>query len=275
MFPYLNDYLTPPKNYTQSKTSFWTDEHISKKLLALHLDENNDLASRKPEFMEKSVCWIKILLPPAKYTNLLDIGCGPGLYAQRFAKCGYRVTGVDFSRRSIEYAKSHAIAHALPICYLHQNYLNLSLNDSYDSATMIYCDYGALSTQNRKKLMRKIYNALKPGGKFILDVCSVQQYIAFEESQTWEILNEGFWSREKHICINSNRKYEDDTLLNQTVVVTQSSTNSYYIWTHCFGEDNLIDEVTQAGFKPVEFYSDIAGRPFCPDSMTIAVLLEK
>jgi SAM-dependent methyltransferase len=275
MFTYLNECLSSPKIYTQSKTSFWTDEHISKKLLEIHLDPNTDLASRKPDFIEKSVDWIKTILPPTSYATLLDVGCGPGLYTQKFSKSGYFVTGIDFSKHSIEYARNIAKKHMLPIRYLHQNYLDLNLKNSYDLATMIYCDYGALSIQNRKILMQKIYNALKPNGKFLLDVCSVQQYASFEESQTWEILNEGFWSPEKHICINSNRKYEDNTLLNQTVVITQGSTNIYYIWTHCFSKDNLIDEVTEAGFQPVEFYSDIAGRPFSADSMTLAVLLKK
>jgi 2-polyprenyl-3-methyl-5-hydroxy-6-metoxy-1,4-benzoquinol methylase len=42
-----------------------------------------------------------------KESSMLDIGCGPGLYTMRLSELGYRVSGLDFSERSIEYAKSH------------------------------------------------------------------------------------------------------------------------------------------------------------------------
>ena len=51
----------------------------------------------KLEFIEKSVDWISKILPSEHYPSVLDIGCGPGLYTERYAKKGYRVVGVDFS----------------------------------------------------------------------------------------------------------------------------------------------------------------------------------
>ncbi|HOJ15222.1 MAG TPA: class I SAM-dependent methyltransferase, partial [Deltaproteobacteria bacterium] len=39
--------------------------------------------------------------------RILDLGCGPGLYTKRLSDAGYDVTGMDYSRRSIAYAKEH------------------------------------------------------------------------------------------------------------------------------------------------------------------------
>ena len=36
--------------------------------------------------------------------KILDLGCGPGLYAELLAKKGHSITGVDFSENSIQYA---------------------------------------------------------------------------------------------------------------------------------------------------------------------------
>lgn len=275
MFNLLEKCLRPPEIYTASASIFWNDEYISKRLLEIHLDPNMELASRRPDFIERSVNWIRETVSPRQYPKLLDIGCGPGIYAEKFAKIGYEVTGVDFSKHSIEYARNIARTQSLPITYICEDYLKMELQDYYDFVTLIYCDYGALSTENRKLLMKKVYDRLNPRGKFLLDICSVRQYESFEENKTWEIQDGGFWSADRYYCLNSNRKYQDFTTLSQAVVITQAETKIYYIWNHCFTKDSLIDEAAEAGFHPIQICSDVAGKPYTDDSMTIAILLEK
>ena len=85
----------------------------------------------------------------------------------------------------------------------------------------------------------------------------------------------GFWSAEPYYCLNADRKYPDYTTLNQAVIATQSETRVYYIWNHCFTKESLTDEAGEAGFRPIEIYSDVAGKAYTDDSMTVAVLLEK
>ena len=99
-------YLERPELYKQSEINFWDDEYISKQLLKAHLDTNFEGASRNFNFIEDSVNWIVTVANPANYPKLLDLGCGPGLYAEKFAQKGYKVTGIDFSKRSINYAQN-------------------------------------------------------------------------------------------------------------------------------------------------------------------------
>ena len=162
--------LEKPPLYTKTKGEFWNDSYISQQMLKAHLDPEFEGASRKLEFIESSASWIKELVPPAEFSSLLDVGCGPGLYTERFSRQGYRVTGIDFSRRSIEYARRSAAGQGLDIAYFCQDYLEMSFREPFDFATMIYCDYGALSDVDRKGLMNRIYRQLKPGGKFLFDV---------------------------------------------------------------------------------------------------------
>jgi SAM-dependent methyltransferase len=50
---------------------------------------------------------LKLLdLPPD--ASLLDIGCGTGQFSRRFARAGYRVTGIDPDPERIAYAQEHA-----------------------------------------------------------------------------------------------------------------------------------------------------------------------
>ena len=139
--------LPPP--YATDGLPFWDDDHISKSMLEAHLKPDTDGASRRPGFIEKSVRWIAALCPPEGGKRLIDLGCGPGLYAERFCRAGFRVTGVDFSRRSIAYAVASAARNCLPVRYLCQSYLNLEFDTCFDVATLIYCDYGVLAPDCR------------------------------------------------------------------------------------------------------------------------------
>ena len=275
MFEQLEQYLKSPELYETTENIFWKDEHISKQLLKIHLDQNDDLASRKLSFIDRSVSWIKTIVPPEQYRTLLDIGCGPGLYSERFAQAGYRVTGIDFSSRSIEYARAVAGTQNNDITYVCQDYLHMTIQDSFDFAVMIYCDYGALSTDNRKRLMRNAFERLRSGGKFLLDVCSLKQFDGFPESRTWEVQDGGFWSADRYYCFRNDQKYPKNTTLSQYLVITHDGTRAYHVWNHCFSKSDLISEAEAAGFHVIQVFGDVAGAPHTEDSMTIAILLEK
>ena len=161
-----------PELYAPSSSAFWDDPHISEGMLNAHLEPGNDASSRKHDFIDKSVEWIAKIAPPAMYKNLLDLGCGPGLYALRFHNAGYFVKGIDFSERSIKYAEVEAALHKADIEYYYKNYLTIDYDEQFDVITLIFCDYAALSASDKALLLQKVYKALKRGGKFVFDVFS-------------------------------------------------------------------------------------------------------
>jgi 2-polyprenyl-3-methyl-5-hydroxy-6-metoxy-1,4-benzoquinol methylase len=275
MFEQLEQYLKLPQLYETTDFMFWRDDYISRKLLDVHLDPKIDLASRRPEFIESSADWIAQTAPPAQYPRLLDIGCGPGLYAERFAARGYSVTGVDFSENSIAYARVETKKRGSGIDYVCEDYLNMSVSGEFDIAVMIYCDYGALSAQNRALIMKRAFDRLRPGGMFLLDVCSLRQYDAFAEGRTWQAQEGGFWSAKKCYCLQNDLKYPEHTTLNQTLIVTRDRTRLCNVWTHCFSKDELAAEAEGAGFHTIGVYADVAGGAYSDDAMTIAALLQK
>lgn len=266
----LKKYLVKPGLYTPSTNNFWDDEHISKGLLAAHLNPDWDAASRKHKFLDQSVRWIRKIAPPAQYKFLLDLGCGPGLYAERFSSAGYVVTSVDFSKRSIEYAKEQTLMKKSNIRYLYQNYLNINFLEEFDVVTLIYCDYGALSKTERRQLLEKVYQALKPNGKFIVDVFTPR--MRNKESRSWSYSAEGgFWSPEHHLCLEAVYQYddEDETELRQVIVITEENVKCYNIWDHFFTKEKLLAEIEPIGFKSFEFYGDVAGKEFSETGETI------
>ena len=276
MFESISKLLERPPLYAEMTVPFWDDEHISNQMLKAHLDPECNGATRKLSFILKSVSWITEIVPTEKYHRLLDIGCGPGIYAEKFAQNGYEVTGVDFSKRSICYAQTSAKQKNLDITYLYQNYLDLQVDKQVDFATMIYCDYAVLSPANRETVVRNIYRQLKPGGKFLMDVFSKEQYQIFSEGKTWETHTKGgFWREQSYIELSARYKYSGNVTLEQFVILTSQGNSVYYIWNTYYSAQSLIEEVSAMGFKVCNVFGDVSGCPYHKDSPTIAILFEK
>jgi 2-polyprenyl-3-methyl-5-hydroxy-6-metoxy-1,4-benzoquinol methylase len=89
--------------FQRSENNIWTDKYIGKNILQSHLNENNNAASRQYDSRINIIKWIhKVIKPNAK---IVDLGCGPGLYAYKLGKLGHSVFGIDVNKESIKYAK--------------------------------------------------------------------------------------------------------------------------------------------------------------------------
>jgi hypothetical protein len=63
----IQEYITSatrPSVYTPGSAAMWSDEHISRQLLEVHLNPDIDLASRKPETIDATIDWILSLRIP-------------------------------------------------------------------------------------------------------------------------------------------------------------------------------------------------------------------
>ena len=100
--------LRPAPFQFYTADELWTNEHTSKQMLEYHLNESIDASSRNKDFIERSVEWIVSHFEVDKNTEIVDFGCGPGLYTTMLAERGAIVTGIDFSENSLKYAKQVA-----------------------------------------------------------------------------------------------------------------------------------------------------------------------
>lgn len=236
----------------------WTDPHISKQLLQIHLNPEIDLASRKRVTIEKTINWIFGQVPD-KELSILDLGCGPGLYTQQMAQKGHRVTGVDFSKNSINYAIAQAKAKNLEINYINKNYLNLDLpENTFDLVMMIYTDLGVLLPDERIQLLSKIEKALKPGGTFIFDVLNDKDLDKKVSPKNWEVAEQGFWRNSRYLALSDSFFYEEQkVILNQHIVADDEKTNVYRFWTHFFSIEDINQILQPFGFEEIEFFDAV------------------
>jgi 2-polyprenyl-3-methyl-5-hydroxy-6-metoxy-1,4-benzoquinol methylase len=271
----INTRPDPFEFYTAS--DLWTDEHTSEQMLKFHLNEDIDVSSRNAEFIDRSVEWMTSAFKIGAGTKIADFGCGPGLYATRLAKKQAEVTGIDFSKRSIQYAQEVATREGLLIHYVNQNYLEFETDDRYHLVLMIMCDFCVLSPNQRKKMLTKFHTFLEPGGLVVLDVYSLNAFEQREERAVYEanLLN-GFWSPNKYYGFQNTFKYEQEkVVLDKYTIIEADRTRTIYNWFQYFSPETLEREFTQCRFTIEKVFSDIAGTPFDSKANEFAVVAKK
>lgn len=270
----LIDLQEKPAPFTPGEPLFWNDPHISKQMLDVHLNPDVDAASRKAVTIDCIVEWLTKTLRLKSGASLLDLGCGPGLYTSRFARAGFRVTGVDYSRRSIDYATNYASDNNLNITYRYQNYLELDDENLYDAAFLIYGDFCPLSPEQRKRLLQNVSRALKPNGKFVLDVTTRECRKKYGNQNHWYAANSGFWKPGPHLVLEEGFDYPEQSLwLDQfTVIEAGGKVSVYRNWFQDYTPETIKAELAQSGFVVEGLYGDLTGTPYTPNAEWIGVI---
>jgi SAM-dependent methyltransferase len=271
----INQRPQPFQFYTA--TDLWADGHTSKKMLAYHLNTDIDVSSRRGEFIDRSVARIASQFGVTSATKIADFGCGPGLYTTRLARRGAEVTGIDFSKNSIDYARQVAATEQLSIHYLNQNYLDFETEDRFDLILLIMCDFCALSPAQRQQMLEKFCRLLQSNGAVLLDVYSLSAFDEREETASYEY-NQlgGFWSPEKYYGFVNTFKYErEKVVLNKHTIVETNRTRTVYNWLQYFSPEAVQKEFEEAGLTLESSYTDVTGTPFDDSASEFAVVGRK
>ncbi|HMQ30991.1 MAG TPA: class I SAM-dependent methyltransferase [Chloroflexaceae bacterium] len=271
--PLLCRLQEPPPPFAPGEPAFWDDPHIAGQMLAAHLDPHSDAASRRPETIEHSAAWIARALGLRPGDRVLDLGCGPGLYAARLARAGLDVTGVDLSRRSIAYAEAHAREHGLRVTYRCEDYLRLDDEARYDAALLIYGDLCPLAPDRRARLLANVRRALRPGGRFVCDVSTPRLRRRDGLRQGWRAAEGGFWRPGPHLVLEQGFAYPGAIYLDQYIVIEADGTISVYRnWFQDYTAETIGAELAANGFAVESLWSDLAGTPYAEDADWIGVV---
>ncbi len=246
----LNNSEAWPKPFEKG-APVWDDDYISRNMLAAHLDESHDKASYKNSLRQKVVGNIIKKCGLKEGSSVLDLGCGPGLYAKEFAKRGINYTGIDISRQSLGYAMVHKGEYEDKISYIQGDYTLHSFSEKYDCVVMIWCDFGALSPYDRDNMLHNVKDALKSGGCFMFDVYSISS--PFEkDSISWRTDNGGFWNRGSYVLLERSKFYESvGAALYEAFVISEEGMKIHRIWDKRYSKNELYDVLKKAGFKGI------------------------
>ena len=275
-FDLLNIVSEKPEPFAKGEVLFWNDEHISKQMLEAHLDPEWDAASRKHDTIKRTCDWITSKLQLSENAEVIDLGCGPGLYCSLLSEKGYKVTGIDYSKRSIEFAHQTAKKKGLQVDYVFKDYLTMDYIDKFDLALMIYFDFGVFSNAERDILLERIWNSLKKNGVFVFDLMASKSKP--EEKSSWSVFKHGgFWKQNSYIELFRSFYYEEvNALLRQHIIIEDSGKISVYrLWDRYYSEKEISSVLNKNGFDVLDIYNDLTGNKYTETSETLGVIARK
>ncbi|MCB0116237.1 MAG: class I SAM-dependent methyltransferase, partial [Caldilineaceae bacterium] len=149
-----------PEPWAEGEKIPWNDPAFSERMLREHLSQAHDLASRRTERIERHVDWIHSALLGGEASAILDLGCGPGLYATRFAARGHRVTGIDYGPASVRYARLQAAESGLPCEIIESDIRKADYGvDRFDLAMLIFGEFNVFHPDDARAILRKAHTA--------------------------------------------------------------------------------------------------------------------
>ena len=270
-----NEKPEPFSVYTAKE--LWTDEHTSKQMLAYHLDGDVDVSSRRTRFIDDSVRWMTGRFGLAAGDRIIDFGCGPGLYTSRFAGIGAEVHGIDFSARSIAYAREQAANSGLDVSYVEADYLEHQPAGTFNLVTMIMCDFCALSPTQRAAMLEKFAGLLAADGRVVLDVYSLAAFATRSEESTCEKNQlDGFWSAAPYYAFVNSFKYDEHRVtLDKYTIIEKERQRVVYNWLQYFTPESLEQEAHAAGLAVDEVHGDVAGGQYETGAAEFAVVMKR
>ena len=145
---HLADLLTrrlPPAPWSEGDNIPWHEPGFSARMLAEHLSQDHDAASRRATTIERQAAWIHRSVLGGKPARVLDLGCGPGLYTSRLARLGHTCVGIDYSPASIAHARAEATAQHLACHYHHVDIRDADYGTGFGLALLIFGELNVFS----------------------------------------------------------------------------------------------------------------------------------
>lgn len=244
----------------------WNDPDFSARMLAEHLDETHGAASRPSTERAHQVDWLWAHLKLHPGAHLLDLTCGPGLYALEFAARGCVVTGVDFSPASLRYAREEAVRRgvAAACTFIEQDVRAVQLEHAaYDAALFLYGQLAVFPRQEAQALLELAASSLRPGGALCLEVLDPEK-VDKTHSTWWFTDDTGLWGNAPFLHLGE-RFWDDAQAMSLERFYTLHLDNGVMDEVLLCDQTYTVSEMTtmlrNAGFATIETYPSWDGLP--------------
>ena len=249
-----------PEPWSEGDNIPWDEPGFSRRMLAEHLTQDHDLASRRTAIIEDQVAAIVTAIPDAP-SRVLDLACGPGLYLNRLTKLGFTGVGIDFSPASIEYARAHSDGAEYRLADLRK----ADFGSGFDAVLLLYGQFNVFRRNEARRLLEKAHGALRPGGVLVLEPQTADHIReAGQAEPAWSTHDSGLFSDRPHLLLTESFWDEPTHTSTQRFHVIDAESGAamrYALSNVAYSETELVDMVSESGFVATRVSPSLTGEP--------------
>jgi len=253
----------PPAPWAEGENIPWSDPAFSERMLAEHLNQTHDAASRRAEKIDAHVAWLHEQVLAGRPGKVLDLTCGPGLYTQRLAKRGHACVGIDYAPAAVAYATAQAQSEGVRCTYVRADVREAAFGKGFDLAMMLHGQLNVFRRGEAAGILGKACDALAPGGHLVLEMQS-HEYLRKDGRKRcdWNAAEGGLFSERPYLVLNESFWIEDARARVDRYYVIDAATGEvqrHSLTNEAYSAEQIEGLLTGAGLADVQLGADLGG----------------
>ncbi len=220
------------------------------------------------ERSEAEVALLVRLLDLATPLKILDLACGFGRHANRLARLGHTVTGVDWMPGFLDLARQQAAAWGVNVDYRQGDMREIAFDGEFDRVLLFFTSFGYFDDAENVRVLAHMARALKPGGMLGIDLPN-RDVIALDPPQC-SVIDKGgdLMINRLHFDAATSRFH------NQRIVVRHGQRKDKPFSIRMYRPAEICDLLGGVGVVDLRC-TDGAGEPLAPEARRIIVTARK
>ena len=205
--------------------------------------------------------------------RVLDLACGHGRHAIALAQRGMVVTGQDLNEDYLRRAREDAVREGVEIETVHGDMRDIPFTDEFDAVINMFTAFGYFDSEDEDgRVLQAVANALKTGGKLLLDTINREWVLSNYVQNDWHTDDDGntfLEHREFDLVTGRNRV----TFSIVTADGTRRESPGHDVRLYTLTE--LVRLLDAAGLRLSAAYGDYDGAPYGINTPRLIIVATK
>ncbi len=224
-----------------------------------------DRTGAEVDFIERS-------LAMPKGSPVLDLACGFGRHAIGMAQRGYAVTGVDFNPAYLGIAAEEAVALGVSVAWQAGDMRTLGFQGEFAGVYSYFTSFGYFSDEENEQVLGQIAAALRPGGRFLIDMMNRDWLLTHPQQRTWTQREDGALLMEE-----TSLELVSSRVMSRQILIDPKGgpqvTKEYFLRAYTCAE--LTALLSRRGLRVTQVHGGADGSEYSTESRRLVMLCER
>jgi len=202
---------------------------------------------------------------------VLDLCCGVGRHSLEFARRGYKVVGVDRTKRYLDKAIQSAKEENLPVEFVLEDMRTFYRKNAFDVVLSMFTSFSYFEDHEEQMLvLRNIYASLRPGGRFILESMGKEILARIFLRQSWSEWPHGFLLEERAAIEDWSKMHNTWTFIER-----DGKVHKWEVIHWIYSGAEIREMLESVGFSDIKIYGALDGRDYDNEADRLIVIATK